>query len=120
LTFHPSVDTFPIWTDDGQYVVFSSRREGALNIFAQAANGTGSVQRLTTSLDNHSPAFVDGMSIVGNHVSPATISDVVRFPSNRQVGQRPSGSSLSGTNEAPLVRAAADEIQATLPCVSIE
>jgi Tol biopolymer transport system component len=39
---------FPIWSPDGQRVAFQSDREGDLAIFTQRADGSGSVERLTT------------------------------------------------------------------------
>jgi eukaryotic-like serine/threonine-protein kinase len=40
---------FPIWTSDGQRVVFQSDREGDLGIFWQRADGVGGTERLTTA-----------------------------------------------------------------------
>jgi len=49
LTFDPAADSFPVWTPDGQRIVFNSGRFGPLNLFWKAADGTGQVERLTTS-----------------------------------------------------------------------
>jgi len=50
LTFDPAGDFAPLWTPDGQRVVFASFREGGpSNLFWKAADGTGQVERLTTS-----------------------------------------------------------------------
>jgi Tol biopolymer transport system component len=49
FTFNPGSDTFPVWTPDSRRLIFSSDREGAQDLFWQAANGTGPVQRLTNS-----------------------------------------------------------------------
>jgi serine/threonine-protein kinase len=49
LTFDPGLDQFPVWTPDGQRIVFSSARSGQLNLWRQAADGTGAAERLTTS-----------------------------------------------------------------------
>ena len=50
LTFDPALDHWPIWTPDSQRVAFDSTCEGANhNLFWKAADGTGPVQRLTTS-----------------------------------------------------------------------
>jgi serine/threonine-protein kinase len=38
---------FPIWTSDGQRVVFQSDRDGDMGIFWQRADGTGTAERLT-------------------------------------------------------------------------
>ena len=39
----------PVWSPDSQRVAFQSDREGTLSIYAQRADGTGAVQRLTTA-----------------------------------------------------------------------
>jgi serine/threonine-protein kinase len=66
LTFAPETDDFPVWTPDGQQVVFSSRRGGGMsNIYLKAADGTGAVEALTdASADQFSHAF----SPDGNHL----------------------------------------------------
>ena len=38
---------FPIWSADGQRIAFQSDREGDTAIFWQAADGTGTAERLT-------------------------------------------------------------------------
>jgi len=54
LTFDPAADHYPVWTPDGQRIVFDSGRVGAShNLFWKAADGTGQVERLTTSPSNH-------------------------------------------------------------------
>src|SRR5262245_9805706 len=88
LTFDPSPDQFPVWTPDGQRIVFASLRTGAFNLFAQAADGTGTVERLTTSANTQSPAFVapDGTAIIGAEISPKTAAEIVRFQLNGSAG----------------------------------
>ena len=49
LTFHSADDAFPLWSIDGNEVVFSSTRAGVHNLYSKAADGTGEVRRLTTS-----------------------------------------------------------------------
>ena len=49
LTQDPGRDRYPLWSLDGQRVVFSSDRRGAFNLFSKSADGTGPVERLTTS-----------------------------------------------------------------------
>ena len=57
LTFGPSRDLCPVWTPDGRYVLFCSNRPNAtnMNIFWQAADGTGAVERLTQSASPQIP-----------------------------------------------------------------
>jgi len=72
FTFDPAVDHFPVWTPDGQRIVFDSSRAGAgHNLFWKAADGTGQVERLTTSpnyqmADSFSP---DGKRLVFREVA---------------------------------------------------
>ena len=57
LTFGPSLEQSPVWTPDSRYVLHTSLRESrVLNIYKQAADGTGTPERLTTSGD---PAIPD-------------------------------------------------------------
>ncbi len=72
LTFAPENDLFPVWTPDGQRVAFSSTRDGVLNIYWKAADGTGSVERLTESSNQQAPyAFTpDGTQLVFAEVQP--------------------------------------------------
>jgi Tol biopolymer transport system component len=49
LTLDPAFDLAPVWTPDSQRILFSSDRSGVQNVFSQAADGTGSVERLTES-----------------------------------------------------------------------
>ena len=66
LTFDPGVDSSPIWSPDGQRVVFSSDRDGTPNIYSKAADGTGLAERLTTSDSIQRPQSwsADGQSLV--------------------------------------------------------
>jgi serine/threonine-protein kinase len=48
LTFDPGQDAFPVWTPDGQHIVFSSNRASPVsNLYWVNADGTGDVMRLT-------------------------------------------------------------------------
>ena len=49
FTFDAAVDQWPRWTPDGERIIFSSDRDGAWGLFAKMADGTGQVERLTTS-----------------------------------------------------------------------
>ena len=48
LTLDTSVDGFPVWSP-GQRVAFASDRDGTMNVYAKAVDGTGPAERLTTS-----------------------------------------------------------------------
>jgi eukaryotic-like serine/threonine-protein kinase len=67
LTFDPGVDQLPVWTPDGRRVLFTSPREGSnTNLFWQAADNTGTAERLTTSPSWQGPMSVspDGKSVL--------------------------------------------------------
>ena len=50
VTTDPAIDNVPLWTPDGERVVFASLREGArFSFFLQAADGTGRAKKLVTS-----------------------------------------------------------------------
>jgi hypothetical protein len=39
----------PVWSPDGGWIAFGSTRAGTTNLYAQRADGTGEVQRLTNT-----------------------------------------------------------------------
>ncbi|MGH9254882.1 MAG: protein kinase domain-containing protein [Vicinamibacterales bacterium] len=49
FTFDPESDILPVWTPDGRRLVWASQRAGRYNLYWQAADGTGAVERLTES-----------------------------------------------------------------------
>jgi serine/threonine-protein kinase len=57
LTFDRGVDDRPVDTGRPAHR-FASERGGASDLFMQAADGTGAVERLTTGADLPGPAFV--------------------------------------------------------------
>ena len=68
LTFDPTTDIYPVWAPDGARLAYGSGREspGVRNLFWRAADGTGSVDRLTTNATTQVPhAFSpDGQLLV--------------------------------------------------------
>ena len=46
LTRHPAFESSPDWSPDGQQIAFSSDRDGKLNIYVMAADGSN-VKQLT-------------------------------------------------------------------------
>ena len=69
LTSGPGADGLPVWTPDGRRIIFNSDRAhpGVRNLYIQAADGTGTAERLTTTADRQYPTSIspDGMRIVG-------------------------------------------------------
>ena len=57
LTFDSAADWDPIWTPDDERVIFASDRDGGPhNLYWKAADGTGDVERLTTSPNDQEPS----------------------------------------------------------------
>ena len=77
VTFDPGFDTNPVWTRDGRRLIFTSERGGARNLFWQAADNTGSVERLSQSANTQLPTSVspDGTRVVFE--ANATSSDLM-------------------------------------------
>ena len=78
FTFDPARDYHPVWSPDGERVVFASDRGGNINLFWKAADGTGEVQRLTTSeVDQFSSSWSsDGTTLVLAERHPQTRTDI--------------------------------------------
>ena len=55
LTFGPGINGLPLWTPDGRRIIFTSNRTGVFNLYSQAVDGTGAVDRLTTSANPQYP-----------------------------------------------------------------
>ena len=80
LTTRPGVDTYPLWSPDGQRVVFMSTEDGRVTLYQQAADGSGTPERLLT--DETMTELVpydwspDGETLFLTGVSPDTDRDV--------------------------------------------
>ncbi len=70
-----------MWTPDGRRLIFSSERAGTRNLFWEAADGTGSVERLTESPNaQYSTAVtLDGRRLVFTEVATKTGDDVMQI-----------------------------------------
>jgi len=66
LTKDERVDMGPVWTPDGQRIVWASVGADPPNLFWQAADGTGTPKRLTTSMNAQFPSSIspDGKRLV--------------------------------------------------------
>jgi serine/threonine-protein kinase len=79
-TFEPAAALFPVWTPDGRRLIFTSARAGAANLFWQAADGTGAVERLTESPNFQAPVAVspDGR-LIFTETTSNTSDDVMQM-----------------------------------------
>jgi serine/threonine protein kinase/Tol biopolymer transport system component len=78
LTFQGNFNLLGPWTPDGKRIAFSSNKEGALNIFWQLADGSGGLERLTTSeyTQNANSWSADGQLLAFIELNPATGRDI--------------------------------------------
>ena len=78
LTFSPEGEVYPTWTPDGRRVAFMSDRDGGRNLFWKAADGTGTVERLTESENGKLPYFfsTDGEQLVYREDLPLRGNDL--------------------------------------------
>ena len=53
LTFDEGVETEQIWSPDGEYLVFSSDRDGPDSLYRKRADGSGETERLTEPPSSH-------------------------------------------------------------------
>jgi hypothetical protein len=96
FTFDPAGDGMAVWTPDGRQIVFESGRAGMQGVYKQAADGTGTVERLSPSTTPQWSTSItpDGAWVAGFDLLPRTPSNVIFLPLARAV-VRP------GSNPAP-------------------
>jgi serine/threonine-protein kinase len=79
-TFDPGIDGLPVWMPDGRSFIFSSRRGGGggTNLYRQAADGTGTAERLTRSADSQFSLSIspDGRSLIFGVAPAKTLWDI--------------------------------------------
>ncbi len=78
FAFEGKFTSNPVWTPDGKRIVFNSNKEGPVNLFWQLADGTGGLERLTTSEYLHFPMSwsPDGKVLAFVEITPTTGYDI--------------------------------------------
>jgi Tol biopolymer transport system component/predicted Ser/Thr protein kinase len=78
LTFEGNGNVVTSWTPDGKRIAFSSIKEGPQNLFWQLADGSGGLERLTTSEYTQIPMSwsPDGRLLAFIEVNPTTGYDI--------------------------------------------
>jgi serine/threonine-protein kinase len=78
FAFDGKFNTNPVWTPDGKRIAFNSNKEGPVNLFWQLADGSGGLERLTTSEHLHFPMSwsPDGQVLAFVEVTPTTGYDI--------------------------------------------
>jgi Tol biopolymer transport system component len=76
FTFEGDRNFDPVWTPDGKRIAFNSNKEGQQNVFWQLADGSGGLERLTTSDYNPISWSPDGQLLAFIEVNPTTQWDI--------------------------------------------
>ena len=84
VTFGSALENHSVWTTDGRRLIFSSDRSGTRNLYEQAADGTGTVERLTESPDVQTVTAIspDGTGLIFTETTSTTGEDVMRLSLN--------------------------------------
>jgi len=78
FTFEGSANLYPTWTPDGKRIAFTSNKGGSPNIYWQMADGSGGLERLTTSQNIQIPLSWSphGERLAFIEISPTTAADI--------------------------------------------
>ena len=73
VTTDPSPDRFPVWTPDGQTLLYTSEREGRPNVYRQQVDATTPPTRITSGPNTQAPMSIapDGTSVIVRESAPA-------------------------------------------------
>ena len=102
LTFDPAGDGMAVWTPDGRQIIFQSGRAGMSSVYKQAADGSGTVDRVSTSATPQWSTSIapDGTWVAGFDLLPRAAPNVIFLPLTRAV--RPSSNPVPGVSQSPV------------------
>lgn len=82
LTFDPVSDSFPLWSPDGSFVAYSSRRNGPNDLYRKPATGGGAEELLVASDQTKVPFSwsADGRFLFYSSYDPKTNADLWVVP----------------------------------------
>jgi dipeptidyl aminopeptidase/acylaminoacyl peptidase len=78
LTFDGTLNLNSVWTPDGKWIAFQSNKDGPPNIYWQRADGSGGLERLTSSEFVNFPISFspDGQLLAYGEINPTTGYDL--------------------------------------------
>jgi serine/threonine-protein kinase len=100
LTTHPAHDMGPLWTPDGQRIVFTSTRAGYPELFWRQADGTGSDERLLTRAKDLLDLVATGWSADGRQLLFSEVPPSIQCAIGQITVARPSDVKLLVKSEA--------------------
>jgi len=115
LTFG-SGNGMSVWTPDGRQIIFQSTRTGTSSVYKQAADGSGTVDRLSRSATpqwSHS-ITPDGTWLAGVDRLPRTAANVIFLPLTRDVA-RASANPAAGVSQSLVERLAETRFRGQVP-----
>ncbi len=82
FTFHPAPDGLPVWSPDGDRIVFYSLRDGPSNLYQKVSSGAGNEEPLLKSAESKYPHdwSRDGRFLIYSSFEPKTASDLWVLP----------------------------------------
>lgn len=82
FTSDPGTETSPLWSPDGSRIVFSSDRDGPVNLYQRLVSGVGGDEALLKSDNRKTPWdwSADGRFILYNEQDPKTNADLWALP----------------------------------------
>jgi eukaryotic-like serine/threonine-protein kinase len=103
VTYDAATDASPVWSPDGQHLIFRSNRSGLHDLYERLANGTGQSTLLLRTSNAKYPTdwSPDGRTIVFHTYAATTGADVWTM-------------SADGSGPKPLLNGTYDEMQAQL------
>jgi eukaryotic-like serine/threonine-protein kinase len=92
-----------VWTPDSRQIIFESGRTGMPSVHKQAADGTGTVDRLSTSANPQWPTSIspDGTWLSGFERGPRTVRNIFFLPLTRPLA-RPGFNPARGVSQSSL------------------
>jgi serine/threonine-protein kinase len=82
LTFNEGSDSVPVWSPDGEWIVFGSDKDGSANLYRKRSDGSGEEERLTQAEAGQYPSSwsPDGRFILLSEINTPTGNDILVLP----------------------------------------
>ncbi len=82
FTFDAAVDRYPIWSPDGNWIVFDSNRTGRRNLYRKATTGASEEELLLASTQDNAATewSPDGRFLLFRRTDPTTGTDIWKLP----------------------------------------